>query len=140
MFFLWIFEFFRYAYQKVQNRLKRKIGPYEHISQIFSSKYSFFSSYLLFSSFDVDQLKEDLALEVVASLPGILLRCFSTQPQQISIKRPVCIFAFGEYNSKQVNVSSITIFHALFQALKLRKEMLNAVNSYLFGIILTKCK
>ena len=55
-------------------------------------------------------------------------------------KRPVYIFAFGVYNSKQVNVSSIKIFRAQFLALHLRKVMLNAANIYLFGIIHTKCK
>ena len=52
----------------------------------------------------------------------------------------VYVFAFGEYNSKQVNVSGIKIFRAQFQSLKLCKEMLNATNIYLFGIIHTKCK
>ena len=52
----------------------------------------------------------------------------------------IYIFAFGEYNSKQVNVSGILIFCAQFLALNLRKVMLNAANSYLFGIILTICK
>ena len=42
-----------------------------------------------------------------------------------------CIFAFGVYNSKQVNVSSIQIFSAQFVALHLRKVMLNAANIYL---------
>ena len=42
--------------------------------------------------------------------------------------------------SKQLNVSGIKIFRAQFQSLKLRKEMLNAANIYLFEIILTKCK
>ena len=56
------------------------------------------------------------------------------------MKRPVYIIAFGEYNSKQVNVSGIKIFRAQFQSLKLRKEMLNVANIYLFGIMLTKCK
>ena len=46
---------------------------------------------------------------------------------------PVYIFAFGEYNSKQVNVSGIKIFRAQFLALNLRKVMLNAVNIYLFA-------
>ena len=49
------------------------------------------------------------------------------------------MFAFGEYNSKHVNVSGIQIFCAQFLALILRRVMLNAANSYLFGIILTKC-
>ena len=57
-----------------------------------------------------------------------------------NLKCPVYIFAFGEYNSKQVNVSDIKIFRAQFMALNLRKVMLNAANIYLFGIILTKCK
>ena len=35
------FIIFRYAYQNIQNSLKRKTGPKEHISQIFSSKYIF---------------------------------------------------------------------------------------------------
>ena len=39
-------------------------------------------------------------------------------------KRPVYIFAFGVYNSKQVNVSGIKIFCAQFLALYLRKVML----------------
>ena len=52
----------------------------------------------------------------------------------------ICIFSFGEYNSKPVNVSGINIFRAQFQSLKLRKEILNATNIYLFGIIFTKCK
>ena len=34
---------FRYAYQKIQNSLKHKTGPNEHISQIFSSKYNYIS-------------------------------------------------------------------------------------------------
>ena len=55
-------------------------------------------------------------------------------------KKSVYIFAFGEYNSKQVNVSGIKIFRAQFRSLKLRREMLNAANIYLLGIILTKCK
>ena len=59
---------------------------------------------------------------------------------QIAIKWPSYIFAFGEYNSKQVNVNGIQIFRAQFPALNLRKVMLNAANIYLFGIILTKCK
>ena len=36
------------------------------------------------------------------------------------MERPVYIFAFGEYNSKQVNVSGIKIFRAQLQSLKLR--------------------
>ena len=56
------------------------------------------------------------------------------------VKWPVYIFAFGEYNSKQVNVSGMQIFRAQFLALHLRKVILNAVNIYLFGIIHTKCK
>ena len=44
----------------------------------------------------------------------------------------IYIFAFGEYNSKQVNVSAIQIFRAQFLALNLRKVMLNAANIYLF--------
>ena len=59
---------------------------------------------------------------------------------QIAIKWPVYIFAFGEHNSKQVNVSGIQIFRAQFPALNLHKVMLNAANIYLFGIILTKWK
>ena len=55
-------------------------------------------------------------------------------------KWPVYIFTFGEINSWQVNVGGIQIFRAQFQSLKLRKEMLNAANIYLFGIKLTKCK
>ena len=55
-------------------------------------------------------------------------------------KRPVFIFAFGMYKSKQVNVSGIQIFRLQFLALHLRKVMLNAANIYLFGIIHTKCK
>ena len=50
------------------------------------------------------------------------------------------IFTFGEYNSKQVNVSGIQTFRGQFLALHLRKVMLNAANIYLFGIIQTKCK
>ena len=49
-----------------------------------------------------------------------------------------CVFTFGGINSRQVNVGGIQIFLAQFQALKLRKKMLNAANIYLFGIILTK--
>ena len=44
------------------------------------------------------------------------------------------IFTFCEINSRQVNVGSIQIFRAQFQALKLSKEMLNAANIYLLGI------
>ena len=55
-------------------------------------------------------------------------------------KWPVYIFAFDEYNSKQVNGSGILIFRAQFLALNLRKVMLNAANIYLFVIILTICK
>ena len=51
-----------------------------------------------------------------------------------SYKRPVYIFAFGEYNSIQLNDSGIKIFCAQ------KKEMLNAANIYLYEIILTKCK
>ena len=51
-----------------------------------------------------------------------------------------CVFTFGGINSRQVNVGGIQIFLAQFQALKLRKKMLNAANIYLFGIILTKWK
>ena len=47
------------------------------------------------------------------------------------------VFAFGEYNSKQINVSGIQIFRAQIIALNLRNVMLNAANIYLFGIILT---
>ena len=36
----------------------------------------------------------------------------------LKFKRPIYIFAFGEYNSKQVNVSGIKIFRAQFQSLK----------------------
>ena len=50
------------------------------------------------------------------------------------------ISAFCEYNSNQVNISGIYIFRAQFQSLKLCKEMLNASNICLFGIILTKWK
>ena len=56
------------------------------------------------------------------------------------VKWPVYIFAFGEYNLKQVNVSGIQIFRAQLLALNLRKVMLNAANIYLFWFILTKCK
>ena len=52
----------------------------------------------------------------------------------------IYIFAFGEYNFKQVNVSGIKIFRAQLLALNLRKVMLNTANIYLFGFILTKCK
>ena len=55
-------------------------------------------------------------------------------------KRPVYIFAFGAYNSKQVNVSGIQIFRAQFLGLYFRKVMLNAANIYLFGIKHTKGK
>ena len=55
-------------------------------------------------------------------------------------KWPVFIFAFGEYISKQVNVSGIQIFRAQFLALNLRKVMLNAANIYLIDFILTKYK
>jgi hypothetical protein len=55
-------------------------------------------------------------------------------------KRPVFIFAFGEFNSKQVNVSGIQDFLAQFEGLELRKENLNVANIYLFVINLTKCK
>ena len=48
-------------------------------------------------------------------------------------KNPVDIFAFG------VN-DSIQIFRSQFQSLKLRMEMLNAANIYLFGIMYTKYK
>ena len=44
--------------------------------------------------------------------------------------RPVDIFAFGEYYSKQVIVSGIRIFQAQLQSLKLRRAMLNAVWKY----------
>ena len=57
------------------------------------------------------------------------------------VKWPVYIFTFGEINSRQINDGGIQIFFAQFQTLKLRKEMLNAVNIYLFGIKrCTKCK
>ena len=56
------------------------------------------------------------------------------------IKWPVYIFALGEYNFKQANVSGIQIFRAQLLALNLRKVMLNAANIYLLGFILTKCK
>ena len=41
----------------------------------------------------------------------------------VSLKQMTCIyiFAFGEYNSKQVNVSGIQIFRAQFLALQVRK-------------------
>ena len=53
------------------------------------------------------------------------------------VREKTCnIFAFGVYNSKQVNVSCIQIFRAQF----LRKVMLNAANIYLFVIKHTKCK
>ena len=57
-------------------------------------------------------------------------------------KRPVYIFAFGEFNYKQVNDSGIKIFRPQFLALQLhlRKVMLNAANIYQFRIIHTKCK
>ena len=51
----------------------------------------------------------------------------------------IYIFAFGEYNSKQVNVSDIQHFLAQFKGLELRTENSNATNIYLFGIIFTKC-
>ena len=50
------------------------------------------------------------------------------------------MFAFGEFNFNPVNDDGIQSFLAQFQALKLRKEMLNAANIYLLGIKLTKCK
>ena len=56
------------------------------------------------------------------------------------VKRPVYIFAFGVYDSKQVIISGIQIFCAQFLALHLRKVMLNAANIYLFKIIHTKYK
>ena len=62
------------------------------------------------------------------------------EPQGKTFKWPVYIFTFGDINSRQVNVGGIKIFRAQFQALKLCKEMLNAANIYLFGIVLTKCK
>ena len=55
------------------------------------------------------------------------------------IKRPVYIFAFGEYNSKQLNVSGIQHYLALYGQ-ELRNENFNAANIYLFGIMLTNCK
>ena len=42
----------------------------------------------------------------------------------------VHIFAFGEYHSKQVNVSGVQIFLTQFLVLHLRKVMLNAANIY----------
>ena len=46
----------------------------------------------------------------------------------------------GRLIPRQVNVGGIQIFLVQFQALKLRKEILNAANIYLFGFKLTKCK
>jgi len=46
-------------------------------------------------------------------------------------KRPVFIFAFCEFNSKQINVSGIQQFLAQFKGLELRKVNLNAANIYL---------
>ena len=43
-------------------------------------------------------------------------------------KRPVYIFAFGEFNSQQVKVSCIQHFLAQLQGLELRKKNLNAAN------------
>ena len=57
-----------------------------------------------------------------------------------SFKQPVYIFAYGDYNSKQVNVSGIQIFRAQFLALHLLKVMLNAATIYQLEIIQTKCK
>ena len=57
-----------------------------------------------------------------------------------SFKQPVYIFAYGDYNSKQVNVSGIQIFRAQFLALHLLKVMLNAAKIFLFRIIHTKGK
>ena len=53
-------------------------------------------------------------------------------------KKPVYIFAFGEFNSQQVN--GIKHFLAKLYGLELHKEILNAANIYLLGIKLTKCK
>ena len=55
-------------------------------------------------------------------------------------KRPVYIFVFGEYNSKQVNVSGIQHFLAQFQGLELRTENFNAANIYLSEINPTTSK
>ena len=58
----------------------------------------------------------------------------------VSSKRPVYMFAFGEYNSKQVNVSGIQHYFTQIYGQEFRTENLNAANIYLFCIILTKCK
>ena len=50
-----------------------------------------------------------------------------------------CTLAFGVYISRQANCG-IQIFHAQFLALHLRKVILNAANTFLFGIIHPKCK
>ena len=63
-----------------------------------------------------------------------------TKVVAVSIKRPVYIFAFGEFNFQQVNVSCIQRFLVQFLGLELRKKILNAANIYLLGIKLTKCK
>ena len=52
----------------------------------------------------------------------------------------ICIFAFGEYNSKQVNVSGIQHYLAQIYGQEFCTENFNAANIYLFWIILTKCK
>ena len=70
----------------------------------------------------------------------IFFHLWKTNRPLFIYKRPVYIFAFGEYNSKQVNVSAIKYFLAQFKGLELRTENLNAATNYLFGIIFTKCK
>ena len=51
------------------------------------------------------------------------------------------IFAFGKFNFHPVNVGGIqSSLRKQFQALKLRKEILNGANIYQLGIKLTKCK
>ena len=52
----------------------------------------------------------------------------------------IYVFAFGAFNSKQVNVSGIQHFLAQLKGLELRKENLNAANINLSGINLTKFK
>ena len=60
--------------------------------------------------------------------------------QRLDFKRPIYIFAFGEYKSQQVNVSGIQHYFAQIKGEQLRTENLNAANICLFAIILTKCK
>ena len=61
-----------------------------------------------------------------------MLRCTYIVPSSCKVCETndlhIYIFAFGEYNSKQVNVSGIQIFRAQFLTLNLRKVMLNSAN------------